>query len=135
MSRLVLLFLFWLSAIGASQAQSLLDIPNVIEDQILSFSLGDDARAFAHASASIQAQFGSAEGFMAMVRQHYAPLVSPQQVAFDDPFSVSDQRAHQVVWVIDESGISWRAVYSLVDVNNRWRIDGVVLRRAQEQSV
>jgi len=135
MSRIVLLILIGLLGIGVGHAQTLSEIPKVIEDQISSFTAGDEARAFAHASAGIQAQFGSPEGFMAMVRQHYAPLVSPQRVAFDEPFTVSDMRAHQIVWLIDESGRSWRAVYSLVGDEGRWRIEGVVLRQAQAQSV
>lgn len=134
MSRIGWLLLFWVLSFGVSQAQSLSDIPSVIEDQIASFAVGDEARAFAHASAGIQAQFGSAQGFMAMVRQHYAPLLSPQRVAFDEPFAVSDQRAHQVVWLLDTAGRSWRAVYSLVGVDGVWRIEGVVLRPAQAQS-
>lgn len=135
MSRIGLLVLLWVLSFGVSQAQTLSDIPSVIEDQIDSFAVGDDARAFAHASAAIQAQFGSAQGFMAMVRQHYAPLVSPQHLAFDEPFAVSDLRAHQIVWLIDEAGRSWRAVYSLVGFEGVWRIEGVVLRPAQSQSV
>jgi hypothetical protein len=135
MSRSVLLVLIGLLGIGVLQAQTLSEIPQVIEDQISSFRAGDEARAFSHASAGIQAQFGSPQDFMAMVRQHYAPLVSPQHVAFDEPFAVSDLRAHQIVWLIDESGQSWRAVYSLVGVDGRWRIEGVALRVAQAQSV
>lgn len=135
MSRIALLILIGLWGIGVAQAQTLSEIPQVIEDQMSSFTIGDEARAFSHASAGIQAQFRSPEGFMAMVRQHYAPLVSPQHVAFDEPFAVGDQRAHQIVWLIDEAGQSWRAVYSLVGVDGRWRIEGVVLRPTQAQSV
>lgn len=135
MSRIGWLVLIWFWGLGLVHAQSLSDIPEVIEDQMSSFALGDEARAFAHASAGIQAQFGSPAGFMAMVRQHYAPLVSPQRVAFDEPFAVSDQRAHQIVWLIDTAGTPWRAIYSLVGVEGRWRIEGVVLRPTQAQSV
>lgn len=118
-----------------SLAQSLDDVEQVIRDQISAFGEGDAERAYYHAADGIKAQFPTADTFVEMVRMQYGALYDPRRLSFSEPMQVSDQRAHQAVLVMDQSGRNWRAVYSLVAVDGRWRIEGVVLRPAQQQTV
>ncbi|MCH8550555.1 MAG: DUF4864 domain-containing protein [Natronospirillum sp.] len=116
-------------------AQSLADAEVVIRDQIEAFGDGDAERAYSHASDGIRAQFDTPEFFVAMVRSQYDALYNPRQLSFAEPMRVSDERMHQEVLVLDRSGQNWRAVYSLVAVEGRWRIEGVVMRSASRQAV
>src|ERR1700756_3001229 len=56
----------------------------VVEDQLAAFQRDDGAAAFAFASPGIQAEFGTVENFMAMVRSGYQPVYRPREVAFGD---------------------------------------------------
>lgn len=57
----------------------------VIEAQIEAFRRDDAEGAFALATPGIRATFGSAENFLAMVRNTYAVVYRPASVAFDAP--------------------------------------------------
>lgn len=131
-------FLFLMAvclAAPLTMAQSLADAEDVIRDQIEAFGNGDAERAYSHASEGIRAQFDTPEFFVSMVRSQYEALYNPRRLSFAEPMRVSDERMHQEVLVMDRSGQNWRAVYSLVAVDGRWRIEGVVLRSASGQAV
>ncbi len=118
-----------------SPAQALDEVEQVIRDQISAFGEGDAERAYYHASDGIKAQFPTADLFVDMVRSQYSALHDPRRLSFSEPLPVSDERVHQMVLVMDQSGRNWRAVYSLVAVDERWVIEGVVIRPAQQQTV
>src|SRR5262245_2352223 len=59
-------------------------IARTIADQLAAFRAGDSARAFSYASARLQAQFGDAATFMAMVRRDYAPVFAARSVTARD---------------------------------------------------
>lgn len=108
------------SAIGA-QART------VIEAQLEAFAKDDAPRAYSYAAPGLQAQFGSPENFMEMVRETYAPVYRPAAVKFLDP-QTSDDRVLQPVSISDQNGKAWIAVYSLVRIpDTGWRIIGCQL--------
>ena len=59
-------------------------IRKVIGRQLAALRAGDGKRAFAYASPGIQARFGDAQGFLAMVREAYPELLAARYSEFLD---------------------------------------------------
>ena len=105
-------------------------VRQVVEAQLQAFAADDAARAFSYASASIQAQFGDANNFMAMVRSGYPMVVRPAAIAFFQaqvemglPAAVT-----QLVQLRDREGRLWKATYLLErQTGAGWRISGCVV--------
>ena len=105
-------------------------VRQVVEAQLQAFAADDAARAFSYASASIQAQFGDANNFMAMVRSGYPMVVRPAAIAFFQaqvemglPAAVT-----QLVQLRDREGRLWKATYLLErQTCAGWRISGCVV--------
>ena len=99
----------------------------VIARQIEAFRHDDGAAAFALASPHIQALFGSADGFMAMVRHAYQPVYRPQSVTFG-PIGSEHGHVTEDVDLIGPDGRSARAHYTMErEKDGAWRIDGCAL--------
>ena len=104
-------------------------IRSVIESQIEAFLSDDEARAWSYASPSIQTMFGSVDRFMSMVRQGYRPVSRPRDYTFGD-LREAPSGPQQEVYIVDESGISWVALYSLEQQpDGTWKISGCQLLR------
>ena len=102
-------------------------VRQVIEAQLKAFAEDDAARAFFYASASIQAQFGDANNFMAMVRSGYPMVVRPAAVSFFQPQVEVGVPATvtQLVQFRDREGRLWKATYLLEqETGAGWRISG-----------
>jgi hypothetical protein len=105
-------------------------VRQVVEAQLEAFAADDAARAFSYASASIQAQFGDATQFMAMVRGAYPMVVRPAAVSF---FQAQAQlgapgTVSQPVQLRDREGRLWMATYLLErQTGAGWRISGCVV--------
>ncbi len=118
-----------------AMAQDPADARAVIRQQLEAFAADDSETAFGFASDGIRERFGSADRFIDMVQQRYAALYRPRHIAFAQTLDISDQRVHQFVLVVDRSGRSWTAVYSVVYVDGDWRIEGVSLQETPQSSV
>ncbi|MGF1551731.1 MAG: DUF4864 domain-containing protein [Paracoccaceae bacterium] len=103
-------------------------IQTVIEDQIGAFQRGDLDAAFAHASPSIQGKFGSAGRFGHMVEHGYPMIWAPERYAMG-ALADSPHGPVQTVTFVDDTGEVWEADYLMREVDGRWRINGVRLRR------
>ena len=100
----------------------------VIEAQLAAFRADDAARAYSFATPALRAQFGSAERFMAMVREAYAVVYRPASVAFLAPERAGEE-VLQGVQMTDADGRAWLAVYRLQRQPDRaWRIGGCSLQ-------
>lgn len=106
----------------------------VVEAQLKAFADDRAAQAFAHAAPAIQAQFGDAAQFMAMVRRSYPMLFKPASVAFMQP-EAADGIVLQGVRFRDREGRLWQAAYQLErQPDKRWRINGCAVAPAEEGS-
>ncbi len=116
-------------AAGAARAQDA-EIRETITRQFEAFAAEDVEGAFGYASPGIQGMFGSAENFGRMVREGYPMVWRPGSYAFS---GLEDEggRLRQTVVITDRSGAAWVADYWMVQVDGRWRIDGVSLRPQQ----
>jgi hypothetical protein len=70
--------------------------------------------------------YPTAESFMAMVRQGYAPVYRPQNYSFG---ALSEEPGYltQAVDIVDAEGEFWTAVYTLRQFDGAWRITGCYL--------
>jgi hypothetical protein len=104
-------------------------IRGVIAGQLDAFKRDDAARAFALASSSIRAQFGTPENFLYMVRSSYPVVYRPRSVQFEQPELV-DGIPVQAVRMTDADGRGWIAIYPMQrEKDGRWRINGCQLAR------
>ena len=112
-------------------------VRQVIEAQLEAFAADDAARAFSYASASIQAQFGDAISFMAMVRSGYPMVIRPAAVSFFQPQRDvgTPETVTQLVQLRDRDGRLWNATYRLErQTGAGWRISGCVVAAGSGKS-
>lgn len=99
----------------------------VIQRQIDAFRRDDAPAAFALTSPGIQARFGTAERFLAMVRESYQPVYRPRQVVFLEAV-VAQGQVMQRVLVTGPDGVPVMAVYPMARLpDGSWATDGCVL--------
>ena len=117
------------TALAADEARA---IRAVIQSQLEAFRRDDGAAAFAHASPGIRDRFGSAETFMAMVRQGYAPVYRPREVEFLEA-ALRGGTPIQSVRFVGPDGASVVALYAMEQQpDGTWRISAVYLLRSDE---
>ena len=108
-------------------------IRSVIEAQISAFRADDGERAFGFAAPSIRGIFRTADNFMAMVRQGYAPVYRPRDVRFGDLVDV-EQTLVQKVYVTSPDGRQVLALYSMErQSDGSWRISGCTLTEPEDE--
>jgi hypothetical protein len=99
-------------------------IRKMISQQLAALRAGDGGRAFSYASPGIQAQFGDADSFMAMVRGAYSPLLVARYTEFLDG-AVIDGVVIQPLRLIAPDNTVQVALYTLEKQGKgRWRING-----------
>ena len=99
----------------------------IIERQFDAFERDDGEAAYALAAPTIKQIFGDADHFMAMVRDHYAPVYRHRSVEFG-AFSESGDQASLEATLVDNDDVVWTALYSLSqDAKGDWLISGCVL--------
>ena len=99
----------WAQAVSPADARA---VREVIEAQLDAFKRDDAARAFSYAAPGIRAAFGTAEKFMAMVREQYAVVYRPRSVSFDAPMLAGAELV-QPVHMTDAEGRAWVALYPM----------------------
>ena len=104
-------------------------IRSVIEGQIAAFRADDAPGAWSYAAPSIKGMFGNEQRFMSMVRQGYPPVYRPRDYAFGE-LRQAPGGPLQEVFIVDEAGVSWVALYSLEQqADGTWKISGCQLLR------
>ncbi len=96
----------------------------VVQSQLAAFAKDDADKAFSYAAPELRKSIGNSAAFMAMVKNSYAVVYRPASVAFLKPEGSGDDVV-QKVQMLDASGASWLAVYSLQRQKDKtWRISG-----------
>jgi hypothetical protein len=99
----------------------------VVKNQLDAFAKDDADRAFSYAAPDLRKNIGNSTAFMAMVKNSYPVVYRPASVAFLKPEIAGDE-VIQRVQMLDASGTSWLAVYSLQRQKDKtWRISGCAL--------
>lgn len=131
MVRTLIATAFFALAACGSLAQTVGEkIETVIGQQIEAFQADDFARAFSFASPMIQQMFGSSDRFGLMVRQGYPMVWRPEEVTFLERRSEGAATFQQVL-VQDAAGRLHTLEYQMVEGPDGWRINGVMILRAQ----
>jgi hypothetical protein len=140
MRRYLLVLLFCLSAstVAAQTPVAGEDrdaIRSVIERQLDAFARDDGETAFGFASPGIRSLFGTADVFMGMVRQSYAPVYRPRSVAFSE-LLVTGAALVQLVDLVGPDGEPVIAAYEMMRMPDQsWRINGCTLLQAPARRV
>ena len=109
-------------------------IRKVISQQLAALRAEDGDRAFSYASPRIQAQFGDAQTFMAMVRGAYSPLLVARYTEFLEG-AVIDGIVIQPLRLIAPDNTVQVALYTLEKQGRgRWRINGCRLAPSTVQA-
>ena len=113
---------------AAAEAANTQVVRQVVEQQLHAFAAQDAMQAFALADHDLRTQFGSADAFLATVREQYPMLMHPgSSVLFLKP-ETDGHIALQKVRFSDDDGASWTLTYLLNrQQDNQWRISGCVV--------
>ncbi len=99
-------------------------VQTVVQSQLAAFAKDDADKAFSFAAPELRKTIGNSSAFMAMVKNSYPVVYRPASVAFLKPEGSGDD-VIQRVQMLDASGTSWLAVYSLQRQKDKtWRISG-----------
>jgi hypothetical protein len=132
--QLLLVACVGLGAVSASagglNAKDQKAIIGVVQAQLDAFAHDDAALAFSYAAPNIRQQIGSAENFLAMVRNRYQVVYRPSSATFMQPHGEAS-KAILKVQLTDEGGDSWTATYTLQKQKDKaWRITGCEVAEA-----
>jgi hypothetical protein len=102
-------------------------VQQVVEEQLHALARQDASSAFALADPDLRTQYGTAEAFLATVREQYPMLLQPASVLFLKP-ETDGTIAVQKVRISDGAGAAWSLTYLLNrQQDNQWRISGCVV--------
>jgi hypothetical protein len=109
-------------------------IKKVISQQLAALRAGDGVKAFGYAAPGIQAQFGDARSFMAMVRNAYSPLLDARYDEFLEG-AVIDGVIVQPLRLIGRDNTVLVALYTMErQKRGGWRISGCVIAPSTVQA-
>jgi len=112
---------------AAAEAANTQVLRQVVEQQLHALASQDAMQAFALADHNLRTEFGTAEAFLATVREQYPMLLHPTSVLFLKP-ETDGTIALQKVRLSDDAGASWTLTYLLNrQQDNQWRISGCVV--------
>jgi uncharacterized protein DUF4864 len=133
LSVLGLLVLFWPApAMAGDDSNAAPKARALIEQQLEALARDDAPGAYALAAPAIKTKFADPDGFLAMVRDKYAPVYRHRSVEFGDAEDDGD-RISQVLTIVDNDNKVWKALYELArQPDGTWLITGCVLIRAAE---
>jgi hypothetical protein len=123
--------------IGTASAEDLTAATSraIVERQFDAFARDDGDAAYALAAPTIKDMFSDADHFMAMVRDHYAPVYRHRSVEFGD-FKESSDEASLEATLVDNDNVVWTALYSFRRVSNGdWLVSGCVLAKAEGSAI
>jgi Domain of unknown function (DUF4864) len=123
--------------IGTASAEDLTAASSraIVERQFDAFQRDDGEAAYALAAPTIKQMFDDADHFMAMVREHYAPVYRHRSAEFG-AFKEEDDEASLEATLVDNDNVVWTALYSFRRVpNGDWLISGCVLAKAEGSAI
>jgi Domain of unknown function (DUF4864) len=107
----------------------------IVERQLDAFQRDDGEAAYALAAPTIKEMVGDADHFMAMVRDHYAPVYRHRSADFG-AFKESGDEATLEATLVDNDNVVWTALYSFRRGPNGDRlISGCILAKAEASAI
>lgn len=122
-------------AVASAEELTVARSQTIIERQFDAFNHDDGAAAYALAAPMIKQMFDGPDQFMAMVRDHYAPVYRHRSVEFG-AFTESGDQASLEATLVDNDNVVWTALYSLSrNANGDWLISGCVLLKSDGSAI
>lgn len=109
-------------------------IRNVIGDQLAAIRAGDGVKAMTFAAPGIQAQFGTPENFLRMVRTGYAALLDARHTQFLEGAVIDDAVIQPLRLVLPDDTVLVALYQMQRQPDGRWRIAGCVIAPSTVQS-
>lgn len=109
-------------------------IRKVIGDQLVALKAGDGAKAMTYAAPGIQAQFGTPENFLRMVREGYAALLDARHTRFLQGAVIDDAVVQPLRLVLPNDTVLVALYQMQKQPDGRWRIAGCVIAPSTVQS-
>ena len=122
---------------GAASAEDLTAASSraIVERQFDAFQRDDGQAAYALAAPTIKDMFSDADHFMAMVRDHYAPVYRHRSADFGAFEELGDEASLEAT-LVDNDNVVWTALYSFRRVSNGdWLISGCILAKAEASAI
>ena len=123
--------------VGTASAEELTAASSraIVERQFDAFERDDGQAAYALAAPTIKEIFSDAGHFMAMVRDHYAPVYRHRSADFG-AFKVLGDEASLEATLVDNDNVVWTALYNFRrGQNGDWLISGCVLAKAEASAI
>lgn len=115
-----------------AKADDMGDVQAAISAQLQAFRAADGAAAYSYAAPNIRSYFPSAEIFMKMVEQGYAPVYHSSNATFGSLKSEASG-FRQEVFLSDADGQSWIASYTLQrQPDGSIKISGCQIRKGED---
>ena len=109
------------------------EIQSAISRQVDAFRRDDANGAYAIASPTIQEMFGTAGNFLEMVQRGYPQVYRPRSLTFGKLQEVDGKLLQRVI-IQGPDGAIVTAVYEMVQIDGRWRINGCYLLAAKDEA-
>ena len=109
-------------------------IESTITKQIAAFMQDDAKTAFSIASPMIQKQFRTPEFFLKMVARGYPQVYRPQSFRFAER-AATNNRTLQKVIVVGPAGAEVTAIYEMMQIDGKWRINGCQILKPKGQAI
>lgn len=123
MRVLLLAMAVWVAGLGA-RAEPAADIQTVIDGQFEAFAKDDLDRAYGFASPMIQSYFPTPQIFGRLVQDKYPVIWTARTVTY---LGLRQEGARMIerVQVIGADGALGQFDYEMIEVDGKWRINGV----------
>jgi len=109
-------------------------IRKVIGDQLAALKAGDGAKAMTFAAPGIQAQFGTPENFLRMVRGGYAALLEARNTQFLEGAVIEASVVQPLRLVMPDDTVLVALYEMQKQPDGQWRIAGCVIAPSTVQS-
>jgi hypothetical protein len=133
--NLVFLFFIFIN-LHADQAnkEDFVITKKIISQQLEAFKVNDASKAYSFAAPFIKMRFEDPESFMSMVKDNYEPISNAKDFYFLK-FKINNGNIYHQLQVISESNQSYMATYSLIFIEDEWKISGCALSLMTQQSI
>ena len=133
--NLVFLFFIFIN-LHADQAnkEDFVITKKIISQQLEAFKVNDASKAYSFAAPFIKMRFEDPESFMSMVKDNYEPISNAKDFYFLK-FKINNGNIYHQLQVISKSNQSYMATYSLIFIEDEWKISGCALSLMTQQSI
>ena len=133
--NLVFLFFIFINLHADQANKEDFDITKkIISQQLEAFKVNDAPKAYSFAAPFIKMRFEDPESFMSMVKDNYEPISNAKDFYFLK-FKINNGNLYHQLQVISKSNQSYMATYSLIFIEDEWKISGCALSLMTQQSI